>query len=173
MIMFEALFVLTTIDAGTRVARFLVQEAIGKVWRPMAQVDWRPGAWIATTLVVGAWSYFLFTGSIASLWPMLGISNQLLACIALTVGTTFIVRSGRRRYAWVTLVPLTFVSAITLSAGFLRVTDYLLPAIARGHEVGANSVNVALIVFMMTAVLIILGIGLRLWLKPPLIPARA
>lgn len=168
MIMFEALFVLTTIDAGTRVARFLVQEAMGKVWRPMARVDWRPGAWIATTLVVAAWSYFLFTGSIASLWPMLGISNQLLACIALTVGTTFIVRSGRRRYAWVTLVPLTFVSATTLSAGFLRVTEHLWPAIARGQEVVANGVNVALIVFMMAAVLVILSIGVRLWLRAPL-----
>src|SRR5439155_81755 len=114
MIMFEALFVLTTIDTGTRVARFLVQEAVGKVWKPFYRTDWLPGTIVASLVVVTAWSYFLFTGTIASLWPMLGISNQLLASIALAVGTTFIINSGRRRYAWVTLAPLAFVATSTL-----------------------------------------------------------
>lgn len=166
MIMFEALFVLTTIDTGTRVARFLVQEALGKVHKPFAKVDWKPGTWLATALVVGAWSYFLFTGSIASLWPMLGISNQLLATIALAVGTTYIISSGRRRYAWVTLAPMTFLAASTLTAGFLRVRDTLLPAIEAGKEVSANVINTVLIVSMMAAVVIILTIGVRRWFTP-------
>jgi carbon starvation protein len=164
MIMFEALFVLTTIDTGTRVARFLVQEAMGKVWAPMSRVDWKPGTFIATAIVVGAWSYFLFTGTIASLWPMLGIANQLLASIALAVGTTYIVNSGRRRYAWVTIAPLCFVATSTLSAGWLRVQDQLLPAIERGQSVAINAVNAVLIAVMMIAVVIILIVGVRCWI---------
>jgi carbon starvation protein len=166
MIMFEALFVLTTIDTGTRVARFLVQEAIGRVYRPFYRTDWLPGTLVASAIVVAAWSYFLFTGTIGSLWPMLGIANQLLASIALAVGTTYLINAGRRRYAWVTLLPLSFVASSTLVAGYLRITETLLPLIARGEQRGANVVNLVLIVVMMVAVVIILGAGLRRWFRP-------
>lgn len=164
MIMFEALFVLTTIDTGTRVARFLAQEAIGKVWKPFERTDWKVGTVIASALVVAGWSYFLFTGSIASLWPMLGIANQLLAAIALAVGTTYIINSGKRRYAWVTLLPLAFVATTTLIAGVLRVTDFLIPLIQKGKDVGANVVNVVLIVVMIAALVFILVAGVRRWI---------
>jgi carbon starvation protein len=173
MIMFEALFVLTTIDTGTRVARFLVQEAIGRAWKPFYRTDWMPGTLLASVLVVGGWSYFLFTGTIASLWPMLGIANQLLASIALAVGTTWLINTGRRRHAWVTLAPLAFVASSTLTAGYLRVTEELVPLIERGKDVGANAVNAVLIAVMMAAVLIILGAGVMRWFRPAPAPAVA
>ena len=102
-IMFEALFILTTIDTGTRVARFLVQEFLGQFYAPMARQEWLPGSIVSTLLVVCAWGYFIWTGSISTIWPMFGIANQLLASVALAVGTTIIINSGKARYAWVTL----------------------------------------------------------------------
>ena len=104
-IMFEALFILTTIDAGTRVARFLVGEFLGRAYAPFGRHDWMPGAVVSTALVVAAWAYFIWTGSITTIWPMFGIANQLLASVALAVGTTVIINAGRARYAWVTLAP--------------------------------------------------------------------
>ena len=95
-IMFEALFILTTIDTGTRVARFLVQEFLGTFYAPMARQEWIPGTIISTSLVVVAWSYFIWTGSITTIWPMFGIANQLLAAVALAVGTTIIINIGKR-----------------------------------------------------------------------------
>ena len=126
-IMFEALFILTTIDTGTRVARFLVQEFLGQFYAPMARQDWLPGSVVSTLLVVCAWGYFIWTGSISTIWPMFGIANQLLAAVALAVGTTIIINSGKARYAWVTLVPLSFVSMTTLTAGVLSVRDNFWP----------------------------------------------
>ena len=117
-IMFEALFILTTIDTGTRVARFLVQEFLGKFYKPLERTDWMPGTIFSSVLVVAGWSYFIFTGNISTIWPMFGIANQLLAGIALCVGTTLIVNLGRARLAWVTLLPLSFVSTTTLTAGY-------------------------------------------------------
>lgn len=117
-IMFEALFILTTVDAGTRVARFMMQETIGTVYKPFARADWVPGAIIASLLAVIPWTYLIWTGSIATIWPLFGMANQMLACVALCVGTTFIINSGRGRYAWVTIVPLAFISVIELTAGY-------------------------------------------------------
>jgi carbon starvation protein len=105
VIMFEALFILTTIDTGTRVARFLVQEFLGRFYAPMGRQEWLPGSVVSTLIVVSAWAYFIWTGSISTIWPMFGIANQLLAAVALAVGTTIIINTGRVRYAWVTLVP--------------------------------------------------------------------
>ena len=105
-IMFEALFILTTIDTGTRVARFLVQEFLGQFYKPMARQEWIPGAIISTLLVVVGWAYFIWTGSISTIWPMFGIANQLLAAVALAVATTIIINTGKARYVWVTVVPL-------------------------------------------------------------------
>jgi carbon starvation protein len=122
-IMFEALFILTTIDTGTRVARFLVQEFLGHFYTPMARQEWIPGSIISTLLVVVGWSYFIWTGSISTIWPMFGIAkmfgiaNQLLAALALAVATTIIINTGKAKYMWVTVVPLAFVSITTLTAG--------------------------------------------------------
>ena len=125
-IMFEALFILTTIDTGTRVARFLVQEFLGQFHAPMARQEWLPGSIVSTLLVVCAWGYFIWTGSISTIWPMFGIANQLLASVALAVGTTIIVNSGKARYAWVTLVPLAFVVGDDADGGRDERADELL-----------------------------------------------
>jgi carbon starvation protein len=126
-IMFEALFILTTIDSGTRIGRFLVQEFGGRVWKPLARTDWLPGSLISTFVIVGGWTYFIWTGNIAMIWPMFGVANQLLAVVALAVGTTIIVNIGRKQYAWVTFLPLCFISITTLTAGYMSVRDNFWP----------------------------------------------
>jgi carbon starvation protein len=126
-IMFEALFILTTIDTGTRVARFLVQEFLGKFVRPLEKTDWMPGTLLSSLLVVLGWGYFIHTGSISTIWPMFGIANQLLAAVSLCIGTTVIINMGRARYAWVTLLPLCFVATTTVTAGWRSVIDIFLP----------------------------------------------
>jgi carbon starvation protein len=120
--MFEALFILTTIDTGTRIGRFLVQESLGKLWKPLGDLDRLGPSILATALVVFGWSYFILTGSVETIWPMFGVANQLLAVIALAVVTTIIINSGRARYAVVTLVPMAFVATTTTTAGFLEIT---------------------------------------------------
>src|SRR5216117_1761639 len=117
-IMFEALFILTTIDTGTRVARFLVGEFGGRFYRKLEQPNWLPGSVATSALVVTAWAAFIWSGSISTIWPMFGIANQLLAAVALCVGTSMIINSGKARYAWITLLPLSFVATTTLVAGY-------------------------------------------------------
>jgi hypothetical protein len=102
--MFEALFILTTIDTGTRVGRFLVQEFLGYAFPKFEKTAWLPGTVLSTLVVVGAWAYFILTGSVSQIWPMFGIANQLLAAVALAVGTTVILKSGRRKAALATLL---------------------------------------------------------------------
>ncbi len=126
-IMFEAVFILTAIDAGTRIGRFLVQEFAGRLWTPLARTDWMPGAIASTLFVVGAWSYFLWTGNISTIWPMFGVANQLLAVVALAVATTLVVNSGKQKYVWVTGLPLCFVAVTTLAAGAMNVTNSFWP----------------------------------------------
>jgi len=157
-IMFEALFILTTIDTGTRVARFLVQEFLGQFYEPMARQEWVPGSVVSTLLVVFAWGYFIWTGSIGTIWPMFGIANQLLASVALAVGTTIIINSGKARYAWVTLLPLSFVAVTTLTAGVLSVRTNFWP-MAVGPDPSRHFtgyLNSGLTVMMMVAVLVVL-----------------
>jgi carbon starvation protein len=121
-IMFEALFILTTIDTGTRIGRFLLQEFLGKVWKPLGNLDWLPASILATGLIVFAWAYFIWTNSVATIWPMFGIANQLLALIALTIVTTALANAGKFRYMPITLVPMAFVASTTLTAAYREIT---------------------------------------------------
>ena len=178
-IMFEALFILTTIDTGTRVARFMVQEFLGGLWKPLERTDWIPGTILSTGIVVAAWSYFILTGSIAQIWPMFGIANQLLASVALCVGTTVIVNAGRARYAWVTLVPLTFVATTTLYAGYRSVMDNFLPMTMVPGRAFTGYLDASLTVLLIACLLLILASSVRAWLsalrgtRAPLVVAPA
>jgi carbon starvation protein len=120
-IMFEALFILTTIDAGTRIARFLLQETAGRVYEPLARPDWLPGALIASALVTFGYGWFIYTGNITTIWSMFGIANQALAILALALVTTWLVNRGRGRYALVTILPMLFVMSTTFSAATILV----------------------------------------------------
>jgi carbon starvation protein len=155
-IMFEALFILTTIDAGTRIARFLVQEFAGRVWKPMERTNWLPGSLMATSVVVFAWAYFIWTGSVSNIWPMFGTANQLLAGVALAVVTVAIINAGKVRYVWVSLVPLAFVATTTLYAGWRNIFDNFLPSVSIPGQKVLGVVNVSLTVIIMFCAVVIL-----------------
>jgi carbon starvation protein len=126
-IMFEALFILTTVDAGTRVGRFMLQDTVGNIWPRYRDTTWKPAAWSASAIIVGLWGYLLWAGvndplgGIYQLFPLFGIANQLLAAVALAVCTTLLIKSGRAKYAWITLVPLAFDAAVTLTASYQKI----------------------------------------------------
>ncbi len=165
IIMFEALFILTTIDTGTRVARFLVQETAGRFHSKFGEHDWLPGTIITSFLVCAAWSYFIFTGSISTIWPMFGVANQLLAGIALCVGTTLILQTGRKQYIWVTLVPMVFVTTTTLTAGWKNIFDNFLPMARSGANPTLGYVDATLTAIMMICVWVILVASVGKWRK--------
>jgi carbon starvation protein len=162
--MFEALFILTTIDTGTRVARFLVGEFGGRVYRKLEEPNWLPGSIITSAIVVAAWAAFIWSGSIATIWPMFGIANQLLAAVALCVATTILINSGKAKYCWVTILPLSFVSITTLVAGWESITDIFWPLAQKPETALQGYVNTALTATIMIAAVIILVDSIRRWL---------
>lgn len=190
-IMFEALFILTTIDAGTRVGRFLLQDVLGHVWKPLGNTTSTSANLLASSLFVGAWGWFLYQGvvdpygGINSLWPIFGIANQLLAVISLALGTTILIKMNRDRYVWVTLLPLLFLLVVTMTAGWQKIfyadAGGFVPAIAalRGQLAGAspidapklaaqifnNQVDIAVTATFLVLVLLIVGASLRLWIR--------
>jgi carbon starvation protein len=127
-IMFEAVFILTAVDTGTRVGRFFLQEMLGAVWPKFAQQRWWPGIFITSGIFTAAWGYLVYTGDIGTIWPLFGMSNQLLAACGLIVCTTMLIRMGKARYAWCTAVPGLFMAFITFWAGYLNIVDNYLPA---------------------------------------------
>ena len=195
-IMFEALFILTTLDAGTRVGRFMLQDLLSHVWAPIGRVSWYPAVVGTSAVFVMMWGYFLYQGvmdplgGINSLWPLFGISNQLLAAVALCVGTTIIIRMGKARYAWMTILPLSWLAVVTLTGGWIKIFSenpklgFLAHARMFDDSIAAGTIpkgvasleaatrmafndrlDAAVAAFFMAAVVVILVESTRMWIR--------
>jgi len=163
-IMFEALFILTTVDTGTRVARYVLQELVGKVYKPFGNNAWLPGNVVATTLVVSGWGFMIYTGNISTIWPLFGTGNQLLATIALAVSTTFLINMGKAKYAWITFVPMCFVGVTTLSAGVLSIRNIFWPLRLKPGQLFAGYLDTTLMIVFIVGVVLVLIDAVRRWI---------
>jgi len=170
-LMFEALFILTTVDAGTRVARFLLQEFGGLFYKPLARQAWLPGNIAMSAVVVGAWGYLIYSGSVSTIWPMFGVSNQLLAAIALGVGTTIIIREGKAKYAWVTLVPMAFMFVTTFTASWQLFGMFLGKASEPGAAADMLSYRIDAFLVLLMAALAAVALGDMLYRWYGFLPA--
>ncbi|HSW65076.1 MAG TPA: carbon starvation CstA 5TM domain-containing protein [Dissulfurispiraceae bacterium] len=149
--MFEAVFILTAVDAGTRVGRFLLQEMFGKVVPKFAERKWVPGVVITGALFTGSWGYLVYTGDIRNIWPLFGMSNQLLAASALIIVTSMLIRMGKVKYMWVTALPGLILASITMYAGYLQITMvYLAP----GKENYLLATMACMVIVMIVIVLV-------------------
>jgi carbon starvation protein len=192
-IMFEAMFILTTIDAGTRVGRFLVQDLLGLAWKPLGDTRSLSASTLATALFVGGWGWFLYQGvvdplgGINSLWPLFGVANQLLAVIALALGTTVLIKMGRTRYLWVTLLPFAWLLAVTTTAGWMKIfspapvgflaiaRDFEARVVAGGGTVGEiaawqtqgmnSRIDAAVTGVFLILVTVVVFASVRLWMQ--------
>ncbi|MGA2134731.1 MAG: carbon starvation protein A [Bryobacteraceae bacterium] len=163
-IMFEALFILTTIDAGTRVSRYVMQELLGRAHQRFSDTNWLPGNLITTFLVVIGWGYLLYTGNVSTIWPLFGTANQLLATIALAVATTFIINMGRARYAWITAAPMCFVGVTTVTAGVLSVRDLFWPLTHMPGQQLTGYLDSILTLMFIAGVLLVVTSAVRRWI---------
>ncbi|HJZ12947.1 MAG TPA: carbon starvation CstA 5TM domain-containing protein, partial [Acidobacteriota bacterium] len=146
-----------------RVARFLLQEFAGRAWKPFERTGWMPGTILSSAVVVLAWSYIIWTGSIQTIWPMFGTANQLLAGVALAVATSAIINAGKVRYVWVTFVPMVFVSITTLTACYLNITDNFWPLTKNLNTASQGYLNILFTVIIMVCAVIILFEAVRRW----------
>ena len=163
-IMFEALFILTTVDTGTRVARYVLHELLGKVHKPFSNTAWLPGNLMTSALVVMSWGYLIYTGSISTIWPLFGTGNQLLATIALAVTTTFLVNMGKAKYAFITAIPMCFVGVTTLTAGVVSIKNIYLPLAQKpGFRVQGYLDSTLMVIFVVGVVLVLIESGRRCW----------
>ena len=163
-IMFEALFILTTVDTGTRVARYVLQEILGKTHKKFANTAWLPGNLMATFLVVSGWGYLIYTGSISTIWPLFGIGNQLLATIALAVATTFLINMGKAKYAPVTVLPMCFVGVTTVTAGVLSIKNIFWPLISKPGQVFTGYLDSTLTAMFIIGVVLVVFDAVRRWI---------
>jgi carbon starvation protein len=163
-IMFEALFILTTVDTGTRVARYVLHELLGKVHKPFSNTAWLPGNLVTSALVVMSWGYLIYTGSISTIWPLFGTGNQLLATIALAVTTTFLVNMGKAKYAFITAIPMCFVGVTTLTAGVFSIKNIYLPLAQKpGFRVQGYLDSTLMVIFVVGVILVLIESGRRCW----------
>jgi carbon starvation protein len=162
-IMFEALFILTTVDTGTRVARYVLQELMGKIHKPFGNSAWLPGNLATSFVVVLAWGYMIYTGTISTIWPLFGTGNQLLATIALAVTTTFLINMGKAKYAWITAVPMCFVGVTTITAGVLSIKNIFWPLTSKPGQVFTGYLDSTLMVIFVTGVVLVLLDSVRRW----------
>ena len=164
-LVFEALFILTTIDTGTRVARYLIQEMAGRVYAPFRQMNWWPGVLLSSGFVVGAWAYLIGTGSISTIWPMFGAANQLLGTLALCIGTTVLIKMWKSQYLWVTAVPMLFVGGITLAGSYEMFGMFMEKAatLAAGAQAVALYLDATLVAVVAILGVIVLIDSTRQW----------
>lgn len=155
-IMFEALFILTTVDSGTRIGRFVIQEAMGGIYKPLGRTNWLPGSLLASFLFITPWAYFIYTGSVATIWPMFGAANQLLATIALAVGTSFIINHEKKQYAWMTMLPMLFVGTTTFIASWKNISTVYWPQldVPATHFQGLVNISLTFVIMLCAATII-------------------